>query len=63
MDACHVWFEDDHLLAADFTITVRPDGRRTATRDHLTYLLDGSCQHLPEQCPPHRIEQRTGVAA
>lgn len=63
MDACRVWFEDAHLLAADFIITTGPDGRRTATRGDLTYLLDGPCQHLPEQCPPHRTEQRAGVAA
>ena len=63
MDACEVWLADNALIAADFTITVRPDGRRTATRGHLTYLLDGVCQHAPEQCPPHRTEQRAGVAA
>ncbi|MFB6392608.1 hypothetical protein [Polymorphospora lycopeni] len=49
-----MWLADDYLLRHGYTITTRPDGRRTATCDGLTYLLGPVCGHGPDVCPPHR---------
>ena len=53
MDACTQWLADDFLTRVGFRITPRSDGRRTATRDGLTYVLPAGCGHDADWCPPH----------
>lgn len=60
---CAAWLVDNFLTAQGFTITARADGRRTATRDGLTYPLDGQCRHDPADCPPHQPTTRREQAA
>lgn len=53
MDVCAQWLADDFLTRHGFHLTSCPDGRRVATRDELTFLLDPPCGHDPDLCPPH----------
>lgn len=52
MMACEVWLADQFLTDQGYTVTVRADGRRTATRGGVTRLLAGVCGHDPADCPP-----------
>lgn len=49
---CEVWLSAEFLARNGHTITVRPDGRRTATYGGVTHLLPGVCGHDPADCPP-----------
>lgn len=62
MKVCASWLEDDYLIGAGFTLAPRPDGRRTATRDRLVYVIGPACNHT-NRCPPHRPTQRLEDAA
>ncbi|MFF0822364.1 hypothetical protein ACFYUR_18540 [Micromonospora haikouensis] len=42
----------DWLSRNDYDVTVRPDGRVTASRDGITFLVPGVCGHDPQDCPP-----------
>ncbi|WP_328344850.1 hypothetical protein [Micromonospora sp. NBC_00421] len=63
MMVCEVWLSADFLARNGWLVTVRPDGRVTASRDGVTCLLPGVCGHDLVDCPPLVPARPLGVAA
>ncbi len=62
MKVCDVWLSADFLSAAGHVVSVRPDGRVTASVGGVTRLL-GVCGHDPLDCPPLVPARPVAVAA
>lgn len=61
--ACEVWLFAEFLAGQGYTVTVRADGRVTASRDGVTHLVPGVCGHDPADCPPLVPARTRAVAA